>query len=118
MWILSLFAKSSEWGGADELMNLYNRYNDDFTRRELIMALGTAGKDYWFSSERKPFPSQFTSWQRRAFLKAYDCVHEDESYHWYRAMEMNTHLDILDKIIIKWMHKKVILRLKHIKNQN
>lgn len=105
LWILSLFAESSEWGGADELMVLYRLYDDDFTRRELILALGAAGKDYWFTSERKKFPSQFTSWERRAFLKAYNCVHKDESHHWYRSMEMNTDLDILDKTIIKWMQK-------------
>ncbi len=105
LWILSLFAESSEWAGAGELMDLYSHYNDDFTRRELILALGTAGKHYWFTSERKKFPFQFTSWQRRAFLKAYNCVHKEESYHWYKSMKINTNLDILDKTIIKWMQK-------------
>ena len=45
-------------------------------------------------------------WQRRAFLKAYNCVHEDESYHWYKLMKMNTNLDILDKTIIKWIMRR------------
>jgi hypothetical protein len=102
----------------NELLDLYRRNDDDFTRRELILALGAAGKHLWFSSERKKFPSQFTSWQRRAFLKAYSCVHEDESDHWYKSLKMNADLDILDRIIINWMHKKIILRLKHIKNLN
>ncbi len=116
LWILSLFANSSEWGGENELLDLYRKNDDDFTRRELIFALGEVEKDYWFSTERKKFPSQFTSWERRAFLKAYSCVHEDESYHWYKSLKKNTDLDILDKNIINWMLKKIILRLKHIKN--
>lgn len=103
LWILSLLTKSAEWGGSEGLVEIYNKFDDDFTRRELILAIGAAGKDYWFSSEKKGFPSRYTRWQRRAFLIVYSCVHEDAKYHFYRSMEKNTDLDLLDISIIKWM---------------
>lgn len=103
LWILSLFTKSSEWGGSERLVEIFNKFDDDFTRRELILAMGAVGKEYWFSAEKRGFPSRYTSWQRRAFLMAFSCVNEDAKYHWYRSMEKNTDLDLLDLSIIKWM---------------
>ena len=107
LWILSLFAESGGWGEIKNFIDLYNKYDDDFTRRELILAMGVAKKNYWFTTERKKFPSQFTSWERRAFLKAYSCVHKKERFHWYKSMEMNINLDILDKSIIKWIEPQI-----------
>lgn len=105
MWILNLFAQSSEWGGESEFIDLYKRFTDEFTRRKLIIALGRAKKDFWFTAERKKFPSEFTSWQKRAFLRAYSCVQEDEKFHWYKSIRKNKKLDYLDKAIIKWVKK-------------
>ncbi|KKN48022.1 hypothetical protein LCGC14_0657080 [marine sediment metagenome] len=104
MWIIYLFTQNNKWGGADEFIRLYNSYNDDFTKRELILAMGKAKKTYWFTAERKDFPTRFTCWVRRAFLRAYSCVAEDEKKHWYDSIKRRN-LDFLDEAVIDWAKK-------------
>jgi hypothetical protein len=102
MWILHIFSQSDGWGIDEELNKLYNLYSDEFSKRELILAMGKLKKDYWFSSERKNYPSNYRVWERRAFLAAYSCVQDDEKKHWYTSILRNFNPDILDKSIIKW----------------
>lgn len=104
MWIIYLFTQNREWGGADEFVSLYNEYDDEFTKRELILAMGKAKKHYWFTAERRNFPANFTCWVRRAFLRAYSCVEKDEKKHWYNSIK-KTNLDFLDKAVIDWAKK-------------
>ena len=104
MWIIYLFTQRSEWGGVDEFVSLYNEYNDEFTKRELILAMGKAKKSYWFTAERKDFPTGFTGWVRRAFLRAYSCVVNDEKKHWYNSIKKRE-LNFLDEAVINWAKK-------------
>lgn len=89
----------------DRFIELLKLFNDTFTKRKLILAIGRAKKSFWFSSERRDFPHRYTKWEKRAFLAAYSCVQIDEKKHWYKAAEKNYDLDYLDIAIIKWIKK-------------
>jgi len=103
MWILNLFANDKDWNGKDGYVNLLKIYKDMFSKRKLMLAMGRSKKDYWFQSERRNFPTAFTSWEKRAFIAAYSCAPQDEKKHWYDSIKRSGNLDLLDKAIINWV---------------
>lgn len=98
-WILNTFTQGEEWDNEDVFATLYNTNTDTFSRRELILALGRAGKDHWFKT-RKRDVFRLEPWERRAFLAGASCLPGDESKHWYRSIARR--LDPLEKAVVSW----------------
>lgn len=99
MCLLSLFTVGNEFNHADQFEPLYSRFPDTVTRRELILAMGRAGKDHWFRANRFDYQS-LEPWSRRAFLAAYSCVDQDASTHFYRSLRSGA--NVLERAVIKW----------------
>lgn len=67
--MLNIFTDDNEWNNEDKFSRLYTELSDQYSQRELILAMGRAGYDYWFRSRRRNV-SDFTPWVKRAFLAA------------------------------------------------
>lgn len=101
-WAFNLFTHNPEWGNDEQFMGLYNAYPDEFSRRELILAMGRAGHDYWFKSNKNNL-SQFRPWEKRAFLAAASCLPSEEAKDWYQANKAS--FDILESSVVEWARK-------------
>lgn len=100
--LLSLFTKGDEFNHADEFEPLYSRFLDAVTRRELILAMGRAGRDHWFRANRLDYQS-LEPWSRRAFLAAFSCVDPNAATHFYRSLRNGA--NVLEKAVILWAQK-------------
>ena len=100
MWLLNMFTYSTEWNNQGEFVMLFNKATDEFSKRELILALGRSHQDYWFRSRKLNLSQQFTDWSRRAFLLAASCLPTDERKHWYHSLE--SRLDRLEIAVVRW----------------
>ena len=98
IWILHTFTKNSEWNNDDRFTRLYTELGDQYSQRELILAIGRAGQDYWFRARRRNV-SELTPWVKRAFLAASSCLPGDQAQHWHRSLPR---LDILERVVTKW----------------
>lgn len=99
MWTLSLFSPSREWDNEARFQRLLSRSNDQFSRRELILAMGRAHQQHWFQSQWRHLFDE-ASWPRRALLAAASCLSADARRHWYKSV--SPRLDILEKAVMKW----------------
>lgn len=99
MCLLSLFTSGDEFNHADQFESLYTRFTDAVTRRELILAMGRAGKEHWFRANRFDYQS-LEPWSRRAFLAAFSCVDADAATHFYRSLRDGA--NILERAVISW----------------
>jgi hypothetical protein len=97
--LLSLFTVGNEFNHADQFEPLYSRFLDAVTRRELILAMGRAGKEHWFRANRLDYQS-LEPWSRRAFLAAFSCVDPDAAIHFYRSLRNGA--NVLEKAVISW----------------
>jgi hypothetical protein len=98
-WILNIFTHDREWDNEKKFQGLYSSIHDEFSRRELISAMGRSGQDYWFKSHKRNL-SQFGPWEKRAFISAASCLPGDEAKHWYASI--NPSLDKLERSVIVW----------------
>lgn len=98
IWILNTFTSNHEWNNEDRFTRLYTELSDQYSQRELILAMGRAGLDHWFRPRRRN-ASELTPWVKRAFLAASSCLPGDQAQHWYRSLPR---LDILEKVVTKW----------------
>jgi hypothetical protein len=102
MWTFSMFSHSTEWNNAQQFQTLMNASKDQFSRRELILAMGRAKQSHWFQSQWRHLFDE-PPWTRRALLAAASCMAGDASTHWYRSV--SPRLDILEKAVVKWAKK-------------
>jgi hypothetical protein len=98
-WILNTFTHNTEWDHQEEFVGLINTLPDEFSRREVILALGRARVQHWFKTRKRDVLS-FRPWERRAFLAAASCLPGDEVNHWYRSV--GPRLDELEKAVVAW----------------
>ena len=99
MWLLSTFTHDSEYDNEELFPAIFSDCPDQFTQREIILALGRSKKDEWFRTrKRKVF--DFSHWMRRALLLAGSCLPSDERNHWYQSLEPR--LDQLELAVTKW----------------
>lgn len=101
-WLLSLFTKDNEWNNQQFFNQQYIKYNDSFTKRELMLALGRAQKIDFFRENK--FQQHMDPWVMRAFLASISCLPEDERNAYYRSRSFKNR-DFLDIIIEKWAKK-------------
>lgn len=106
MYMLRPFSLDGEWNSNKQYIKLYNdALDDDFSRREILLAMGRSKKDFWFRS-RKQYLHQMTPWIRRAFIYAASCLPTDEYKHWIRGVDSN--LDDVERAIATWARKNPI----------
>jgi len=101
-WILNAFTRNREWNNDDRFAALYQRYSDQFTRRELIAALGRAHQEHWFKTIKRNY-DQFGPWEKRAFIAAASSLPGDEGHYWYKSVFPR--LDELEQAVCKWAEK-------------
>jgi hypothetical protein len=105
MYILRPFALDGEWNSDDQYVRLHNDAVDEFSVRELLLAMGRSKKDFWFRS-RKQSLQQMTPWIRRAFIYAASCLPSEEYKHWIRGVDGQ--LDEVERAIAAWARKNPI----------
>lgn len=98
MWIINTFTHDNEWNNTESFTKLYTELTDQYTQRELLLAMGRAGLDHWFRPRRR-YASELTPWLKRAFLAAASCLPGDQAQHWYRSLPK---LDLLESVVSKW----------------
>lgn len=102
MWLFNTFSSEQSWK-IDNAANLYSTYFDDFSKREIILMLGTSDQQSWFKSKKRHI-TDFPSWQKRAFLLSANCLPGDEAPHWYRSIMPR--LDVLEIAVVKWAQRR------------
>jgi len=99
MCLLNLFTKGPEFDNENEFELLYEQAIDPEVRRELILSLGRAKKDYWFQARRRLI-DELGPWSRRAFIAAYSCAPQEQRGPFYRSLREGR--DVLEKCVLKW----------------
>lgn len=107
MYLLLPFALDGEWNSDDQYVKLYNDTPDEFSSRELLLAMGRSKKDFWFRS-RKQYLHELQPWLRRAFIYGASCLPADEYKHWIRGIDGQ--LDDMERSIANWAKKNPISR--------
>ncbi len=51
MYMLHPFAVDGEWNSDGEYIRLHNEATEEFSQRELLLAMGRSRKDFWFRAE-------------------------------------------------------------------
>lgn len=103
MWFMHLFTKNDEWDNASQFANFYEKYTDNETRRETLLARGRA-HDIEFFRRQKYDNMDTNTWLRRSFLAAVSCLPENERKPWYMARSLRTR-DFLDQVVEDWAKK-------------
>ena len=98
MWLLTLFQNPNA-ARVDGWQRLYSRYTDPLTRREVVLAMGVANNQAWVRNEKHRL-FDLGIWERRAFLRAANCLPADERRHWFNSIK--DRLDNLDQWVITW----------------
>lgn len=104
MWFMHLFTKNDEWDNVDQFGAIYEKYTDNETRRETLLARGRA-HDIEFFRRQKYDNLDTNTWLRRSFLAAVSCLPESERRPWYKARSLRSR-DFLDQVVEKWAQKK------------
>lgn len=73
------------WLQDQQLIELWNKYPDEFTRPAVARALGSNGAQFWFR-ERKADIAAMSPWLRRSVLMGATCLPQDEQEHWFKAL--------------------------------
>ena len=99
MYMLHPFAVDGEWNSEEQYVKLFNDATDEFSKIELLLAMGRSNKDFWFRS-RKQSIHEMSPWIRRAFIYSASCLPSDEYKHWVRGIDAQ--LDEVERAIAKW----------------
>ncbi|WP_233345090.1 RNA-directed DNA polymerase [Burkholderia cepacia] len=102
MYTLMPFGKDPDWNSEKEYIPLFNDAIDDFSAREILLAMGRSKQDFWFRSKKQSY-QQMSPWLRRAFLYGASCLPADEYKHWVRGIDAQ--LDDLEKAVVKWARR-------------
>lgn len=105
MYLLRPFASDGEWNSDDQYVKVFNDSLDEFSRREILLAMGRSKKDFWFRS-RKQNLQEMTAWIRRAFIYGASCLPTDEYKHWIRGIDGQ--LDQVERAVAQWAKKNPI----------
>ena len=104
LWVLHLFASSSEWNDTYQFEALLTKWADQFSRRELLLAMAKSGKHtHWFQGRWRDGIDHEPAWTKRALLAGYSCLPPDSRRHLYNSIEGG--LDDLEKAVVNWVKK-------------
>jgi hypothetical protein len=98
-WVLSTFTSDRQWDNEDQFVRLQHQLPDEYSQRELILALGRANQFSWFKTLKRNV-ANFSPWVKRAFLAAASCLPGDEYKHWSKSIEPR--LDPLEGWVVAW----------------
>jgi hypothetical protein len=99
LWVLNIFADSTNWNNEDRFLNRLNAATFQAARRKLILALGRANRREWFQSRWRHLFDE-PPWTKRALLAAASCMPGDARTHWYRSVRPR--LDDLERVVADW----------------
>ena len=105
MYLLRPFALDEDWNSDDQYVRIFNDSLDEFSRREILLAMGRGKKDFWFRG-RKQNLQEMTAWIRRAFIYGASCLPSDEYKHWIRGIYGQ--LDDVERAVAQWAQKNPI----------
>ena len=105
MYLLRPFALDGDWNSDDQYVKIFNDSLDEFSRREILLAMGRSKKDFWFRS-RKQNLQEMTAWIRRAFIYGASCLPSDEYKHWIRGIDGQ--LDNVERAVAQWARRNPI----------
>lgn len=105
MYMLRPFAVDGQWNHDEQYVKLYGDAVDDFSRRELLLAMGRSKKDFWFRSRRQHL-QELPPWLRRPFIYAASCLPAEEYKHWIRGVDGQ--MDEVERAIAAWARKNPI----------
>lgn len=105
MYLLRPFALDGDWNSDDQYVKLFNDSLDEYSRREILLAMGRSKKDFWFRS-RKQNLQGMTAWIRRAFIYGASCLPSDEYKHWIRGID--SQLDEVERAVAQWARRHPI----------
>lgn len=105
MYLFRPFALDGGWNSDDQYVKVFNDSLDEFSRREILLAMGRSRKDFWFRS-RKQNLQEMTAWLRRAFIYGASCLPSDEYKHWIRGI--GGQLDDVERAVAHWAKKNPI----------
>jgi hypothetical protein len=97
--LLNLFTRGREYDQENQFEALLSRYPDRATQRELILALGRAGQQHWFLTNRRDL-GEMDAWSKRAFLAGFSCVALDAREAFYKSLRGGG--DVLEAAVIRW----------------
>jgi hypothetical protein len=104
-WLINLFTVNEEWNNKEQFLVLYRKYDDNTTRRELLLSLGRSKNQSFYRENKMANLANYDHWLCRAFIAGISCLPEDERRPWYKSRGYMQR-DFLDKIIEKWAIKK------------
>lgn len=105
MYMLHPFSVDGAWNSEDQYVRLFNDAVDEFSKRELLLAMGRSRQGFWFRS-RKQSLHEMSPWIRRAFIYSASCLPADEYKHWIRGIDGQ--LDNVERAIATWARKNPI----------
>jgi hypothetical protein len=106
MYLLRPFATDREWNSDDQYVKIFNDSTDEFSRREILLAIARSKKDFWFRSKKQNL-HEMTAWIRRAFIYGASCLPNDEYRHWIRGVDGQ--LDVVERAVAQWARKNPIV---------
>lgn len=98
-WALNVFATGTDWNNEARLVPLLGVLPDNFSRRQILLALGRAHASHWFYANRRNLFNE-SPWVKRAFLAGASCLPPDQRRHWYRSIDAR--LDVLESAVVRW----------------
>lgn len=105
MYLLRPFALDEKWNSKSQYVNLYNDSVDEFSRREILLAMGRSKQNFWFRGKKQVL-QEMSPWMRRAFIYAASCLPHEEYKHWIRGID--SQLSDLEKAIANWAKRNPI----------
>lgn len=95
VWVLSVFASNSNWGGATKILKIFKTHPSDVVRRFAALALYTNGSRA-DAIELKGDYNNSSPLTRLAILLASQRLGQDERKHWRRSLQLT---GVLEKIL-------------------
>jgi hypothetical protein len=105
MYLLRPFAADKAWNSEERYVMLWNEAPDEFTKRELLLAMGRSNQAFWMRT-RKQYLHELPPWQRRAYIYGASCMPADEYKHWIRGVQAQ--LDPVERAIANWARRNPI----------
>lgn len=99
VWVLQLFAGSTEWKNEREVEGLLSRNPDAPSHRKIVLAMGRARRRHWFDMQWTRI-ADYQPWIRRAVIAGMSCLPSDPRRHWYGSMAPR--MDSLEKAVASW----------------
>ncbi len=100
--LLSVFTHDREFDNEDRLERLFEVCPQE-GRRELMLALGRAGKTHWFVARRRD-ATALEPWLKRAFLAGASCMASDAWKAFFKTESRSK--DVLELAVLRWVNAK------------